>query len=258
MKKIILLFIASFTFISNAQIKSTGTLTFVPGLTGNLELNSNTSTIKLTLIGPSDRWIAFKFGNFSKAMGPTGTIDGVYYDGTTLVDGNGGQLGSDGTGSVQSWTVVSNDVAGSVRTIVATRAFSTAEVGDYPITFANSDIDVAAAQGATPSSYVLAAHGPTNRKIFINTPLNNVLSVEDFSLNASTIGPNPAKGSFTIQSKTGIDNVEIYTHDGRFVKKITIAPSSNTEVTVEGLSQGVYMMLLKNDNDKSWKKVIVN
>ena len=119
MKKITLLSLLMLSSLGFAQTKSTGLKTFVTGLTANLTLDNSTSTITLTLNGPSDRWIAFKLGSFTTAM--SNGIDGVYYNGTTLVDGNGGELDTDTT---QNWSVSSNTVNAGVRTIVATRMSS--------------------------------------------------------------------------------------------------------------------------------------
>ena len=117
MKKITLfLFILSST-IASSQVKTTGQLTFVTGLSGELTLDNGTAIATLTLKGPRNRWIAFKLGSFTTAM--SASPDGVYYNGTTVVDGNGGQLTTDAT---QNWTLVSNVVTGSTRKQALERA----------------------------------------------------------------------------------------------------------------------------------------
>ena len=45
---------------------------------------------------------------------------------------------------------------------------------------------------------------------------------------------------------------------GQFVKTIDVSDKSDkVEVSIKGLSTGIYLIELKNANEKSWKKVIV-
>ena len=251
MKKITLLFFMLSSIIASSQIKTTSELTFVSGLSAELQLNNETATAILTLKGPSNRWIAFKLGSFTTAM--SASPDGVYYNGTTVVDGNGGQLTTDAT---QNWTLVSNDVNGSTRTIVARRPFSTGDTNDFTINFTDNDIDIAAAYGPTDDSFDLEYHGQNKAK-FLNTPLST-LGVEDFSLRATQIYPNPSNGEFLIKAKTTLSQVNIYSQTGAFVKTVIVEESSDaTEINVKGLQTGVYLLELVNATEKSWKKIIV-
>lgn len=252
MKKITLfLFILSST-IASSQVKTTGQLTFVTGLSGELTLDNGTAIATLTLKGPSNRWIAFKLGSFTTAM--SASPDGVYYNGTTVVDGNGGQLTTDAT---QNWTLVSNVVTGSTRTIVATRPFSTGDTNDFAINFTDNNIDVAAAFGPTDDSFDLEYHG-ANRAKFLNTPLST-LGVEDFSLRATQIYPNPSNGEFLVKAKTTLQKINIYSQTGAFIKSVEVKNETDTpEVNVKGLQTGIYLLELVNETEKSWKKIIVN
>lgn len=249
-KKITLLLIFAVTFL-NAQQKTTGQLNFVPGLSAELNLNDATSIATLVISGPSDRWFGFKLGSFTTAM--SAGVDGVFYNGTGLTDGNGGTLTTDAT---QNWTLVSNDVVGTTRTITATRPFNTGDANDFPINFANTDIDVAAAHGDTPNDFTIAYHG-VNKTKFLDTPLN-VLGVEDFSLKASTLYPNPSTGNFTIATKTYLNSVDVYSINGAYIKTFKVDDTSeNVEFNITGLPVGVYLLELKNETEKTWKKVII-
>ncbi|WP_329806670.1 T9SS type A sorting domain-containing protein [Flavobacterium facile] len=249
-KKITLLLIFATAFL-NAQQKTTGQLNFVPGLSAELNLNDGTSLATLVMSGPSDRWFGFKLGSFATAM--SAGVDGVYYNGTGLTDGNGGTLNTD---VIQNWTLVSNDVVGLIRTITATRPFNTGDANDFTINFANTDIDVAAAHGNIPNDYSIAYHG-VNKSKFLDTPLN-ILGVEDFSLKAATLYPNPSNGNFTIATKTYLNSVDVYNINGAFIKTFKVNDSSeNVEFTIAGLPVGVYFLELKNETEKSWKKVII-
>lgn len=253
MKKITLLLVLATSF-GFAQVKSTGVLTFVTGLTAELSFDSSNSIATLTLTGPSDRWFAFKLGSFTTAM--SSSPDGVYYNGSTLIDGNGGQLNMDTGGAAnQNWTVTSNTVNAGSRTIVATRAFNTGQTGDYVINFADTTIDVAAAFGPTANSFTLENHG-SNREKFVDAPLTT-LGAEDFSLKAANLYPNPTKGLFTIDTITALSEINIYSHVGQFVKSIKVENTLSTTIDVADLQTGVYLLELKNDTDKSWKKIVV-
>lgn len=249
-KKITLLFLFATAFL-NAQQKTTGQLNFVAGLSAELILNDGTSLATLIISGPSDRWFGFKLGSFPTAM--SAGVDGVYYNGTGLTDGNGGTLNADAT---QNWTLVSNDVDGLTRTITATRPFNTGDANDYTINFANTNIDVSAAHGDIPNDFTIAYHG-VNRSKFLDTPLN-VLGIEDFSLKAATLYPNPSTGNFTIATKTYLNSVDVYNINGALIKTFKVDDTSeNVEFTITGLPVGVYFLELKNETEKSWKKVII-
>lgn len=249
-KKITLLFLFATAFL-NAQQKTTGQLNFVAGLSAELILNDGTSLATLIISGPSDRWFGFKLGSFPTAM--SAGVDGVYYNGTGLTDGNGGTLNADAT---QNWTLVSNDVDGLTRTITATRPFNTGDANDYTINFANTNIYVSAAHGDIPNDFTIAYHG-VNRSKFLDTPLN-VLGIEDFSLKAATLYPNPSTGNFTIATKTYLNSVDVYNINGALIKTFKVDDTSeNVEFTITGLPVGVYFLELKNETEKSWKKVII-
>lgn len=238
-----------------AQSKSTGTLTFVTGLSANITLNSANSTATLVLSGPSDRWFACKFGSFTTGM--QAVPDVVYWNGTTLVDATqtGGGPSDDAT---QNWTVSSNTVSGSTRTITATRAFSTSDSSDFTFVYANTTIDIAASHGPTPNSYALEYHG-VNKNKFIDTPINTALALDKFSLNNAQVYPNPSNGDFNIKSETIITKVNVYTQTGAFVKTVEVENNAdNAAINIKGLATGVYLIELVNDTEKSWKKIIVN
>ena len=239
------------TTLTMAQSKSTGDRTFVTGLTANLTLNNNLSEATLVLSGPTDRWFAFKLGSFTAAM--SSGVDGVYWNGTTLKDANGANLNEDAT---QNWLILTNTVSGATRTITAKRAFSTGDASDYPIVYANADIDIAGAFADSSGDYVLSGHG-SNRAKFVNTTFTT-LGAEDFSLNSSVIFPNPSNGEFSISAKTILNKVNIYSQTGALVKTIEVMNNSDeAEVKVNGLTSGIYFIELLNDSEKSWKKIIV-
>ena len=265
MKKTTLLLITMLSFAGFAQTKSTGEITLSANVKATLELNNTTSTAKLTLVGPNDRWFALQFGSFNgppagETEGGDGMMNGtdlVYWNNTTLVDAR--QVGISQTPSndaVNNWTSTST-VSGNVRTVIATRPF-VGDANDYTFNYADTTIDFAYARSGTANDFTLPGGHGANRGYSVNVPFT-VLGVEDFSLNASAVYPNPSKGNFTVKSKTTLDKINIYTQTGAFVKTVEVsAGATEVEVNAEGLSQGVYLVELQNASEKSWKKIIIN
>lgn len=254
MKRIITFLILVMGTIGFSQQKSTGTVSLLTNLSVNLALNNSNTTATLTIKGPSDRWFAITFGNFSGAM-DVGN-DMVYYNGSNLVDAT-----QDGQGitpvddGVNNWTITSNTVLSGTRTIVATRPFA-AEVSDYTFNFSNSSINLAGAHADSAISSPLQYHGG-NRSNAGSVALST-LGIEDFSLNATQIYPNPTTGDFFVKTKTFLEKINIYSQTGAFIKSIETKNSNeNVEVNISGMQTGVYLIELVNENEKTWKKIIV-
>ncbi|MFP9097456.1 T9SS type A sorting domain-containing protein [Flavobacterium sp. RHBU_24] len=170
MKKVLLTALLAFTAgAAFAQSKTTGTVTLTTGMTAKVDLNSGTSTATLTLTGPQDRWIALQFGSFATGGGMQDGTDVVYYNGTTLIDANQNGIGSAPSTDTNDWTVTSNTVSGTTRTIVATRAFA-GGTGDFTFNYTDANIDFAWARGSS-ASFSLSNHG-SNRGYKLNQAFN--------------------------------------------------------------------------------------
>ncbi len=255
MKKITLNLLLLFSLVGFAQSKSTGVISIVGTVSVELVLNNTTQIATITMTGPSDRWFAVKLGNFTNGMSVAPDV--YYFNGSTLIDasqGGGGPIAD----ATQNITVTSNTVSGSVRTIVATRPFSTGDATDFTYVYSSTFIDIAGAFAAS-AGYNLAYHGPLNRATAIDTTFTT-LGVEDFSLNATKVYPNPSNGIFTIQSKTTLDKISVYSQTGVLVKTINLGVDSgvSAEVDLQGLQSGVYLVELQNATEKSWKKILID
>lgn len=240
--------------------KSTGVVTLNANMATTLSLDQNSALVTLTLIGPNDRWFALQFGSFSGGMEPGADV--VYWNGSILVDAKHNGIGSAPTPDpTNNWTQVSNlnnTPSAGLRTLVYTRPFNTGDANDYVFNYADATIDLAYAE-MNSATFVLQYHGgPPNRGVNLNVPLTD-LSVDDFSLNATEIYPNPSNGSFAIKTKTNLEKVTIYSQTGSLIKTIEVNDFSETvELSVNGLQSGIYLIELQNKTDKSWKKIIVN
>lgn len=254
-KKITLLFIL-ISGLASAQLKSTGTIALGTNMSANMTLNNATSLVTLTLVGPNDRWFAVQFGSFTGGM--EAGSDVVYWNGTTLVDAVHVGVNSSPSSDTNNWTLVTNTnntPATGQRTLVYTRPFSTADSNDYIFNFADNTLDLALAKHQSPS-FSMANHGTSNRAVSLDISL--VLGLDDFSLNASTVYPNPSNGNFTITTKTFLKSVDVYNINGALIKSYKVDNTSeNVEFNITDLPSGVYLLELKNDTDKTWKKVII-
>lgn len=258
MKKTTLLLCSLFAMGGFAQQKSTGMVDLLSNTKANLLLDAGTNTATLTLVGPNDRWFALQFGSFEVGDGMAQGQDVVYWNNVAVVDCVHNDIGVMPTiEGTNSWTTVSNNdntPSAGLRTVVATRALNTGDANDYAFNFSNTTIDFAFSRRSN-AGYTLNSHGFSNRGYLINVPLTP-LGVEDFSLNASTIFPNPSNGNFTVKAKANLEKINVYSQTGAFIKTID-ADSNEVEVKLNGLATGVYLIELQNATEKSWKKIII-
>lgn len=160
-------FLLLFTFVVGtflAQNYTTGVvnLSSTAGLamTAKLDLGPN---VTLTLTGPSTRWFSLGFNAASMAAGTD--VVGVHTAGAlTSFDANLTGYSAPATDAQQNWTITSDQVAGGVRTIIATRALSTGDPNDYTFTAAAGTLSLIWAR-ANNNSFNYAYHGNTNRGI---------------------------------------------------------------------------------------------
>lgn len=244
MKKKLLLIIACafLTFELQAQTSSNTITLGSSGMTVRIE--TSTTTVTLTLTGPSNAWLAIGFG----ASNMANASDMFVWNSTSNRDYTAsGGYSSPSPDSSQSWSITSDNVVSSTRTVIATRALTSA--GDYTFTNTATSIPIIYALG---NGTTLGSH--SNRG---SSTIARVLSNDEFSLAKAAVYPNPSNGYFTITANTSIKNVVIYTLTGSFVRTIQLNDAVTNEVEVEGLSSGIYLLELSNDTEKVWKKIVV-
>ncbi|MEG4938403.1 T9SS type A sorting domain-containing protein, partial [Microcoleus sp. F8-C3] len=237
-----------------AQSKSTGVMALNNGIpiTANFTLNSNTSTVTLVLTGPSDRWFGLGIGvadGFNMQNG-----DALVYT-TALSHRNFIGFTAPAVDATESWTTVSNTVVGTVRTLTLTRSLTNTDPNDFQMPYATTNsISIGGARALSQTTN-LGSHGNGG----FATATFTTLDVEDFSLNASAVYPNPSTGNFSVKSKTTLDRINIYSQTGAFMKTVEGDLGANQlEINAEELPKGVYLIELQNASDKSWKKIIIN
>lgn len=261
MKKITFL-LSIVSLVGFAQSKSTGTIALsnsIP-ITANFTLNNTTSQVTLVLTGPSDRWFGLGIG-VNEGFGMSDGDVVVYSAVTTptLTDRNYIGFTQPPQDASQDWTTVSNNVVGSTRTLTLTRALTNTDgANDFQFPYATTNsISIAGVRPPNATTTVAPHGGLANVGYAANVPFTT-LGVEDFSLNATQVFPNPSNGAFVVKTKTTLEKINVYSQIGALVKTIEVNDASDAvEVNVSGLQTGVYLLELVNETEKSWKKIIV-
>lgn len=242
----------------NAQVKSTGVVNLLSGMTAKIDLNNNNKTVTLTFTGPSDRWYALQFGNFNFGDGMKNGEDIVYYNGNTLVDAVHNAVGTRPTDdSTNNWKLTSNTVSSGIRTIIATRAFNTGDSNDYVFNYQDNAIDFAFSRSQS-ASYLLAYHGFPNRGYAISNSFTT-LGIDDheFAFKEVKLIPNPASTSFVIHSNFDhkIVNTTIYNSLGQ---NVLFIKNTSSEVNISQLPIGnYYVEIADNLGSVSMKKLVI-
>lgn len=260
MKKITLLLTTIMSFAAFAQSKTTGTLSLsnsIP-ITANFTLNNNTSQVTLVLTGPSDRWFGLGIGVESGF----GMNDGDVVVFTTTTTPNLTDRNFQGTGNppqdTQDWTTTSNTVNGSIRTLILTRSLTTSDTtNDFQMPYATTNSINFGGVRAGSAIMNVGSHGGSASAGYVTNATFTTLGVEDFSLNAAQVFPNPSNGNFIITSKVNLQDVAVYSQTGSLMSTIKANNSTTNEINLSGLAKGVYLLELKNETDKSWKKIII-
>lgn len=255
--KVIFLMLMSLSIFSNAQTKSSGTVTLnsVSGssLSVKIDLDQTNSLARFTFVGPSNKW--FSVGLNATIMARN--ADCITY-GTSLLDqflpGGHSQPSNDTTNNL---TVESNTVVGSVRTLVVTRPLSTADAKDYTFTYNTiSSLNIIWAVG--PDTNVANEHAFFNTKNITFSVLGN----ENFSvLEQLTLSPNPSNGIFNLSNSNLIQlsKIKVFDTNAKLVKEFdAFENQSNISLDLSGVSKGLYFVEISNENDKIVKKMQIN
>ena len=248
MKKTLLILFLTTSISLFAQSFSTGTQTLLSGLTANINIDADTDITTLTLAGPSNAWFAIGFGNSNM----NGT-DILMTDGSsTLRDAYSTSTVTPQAEASQDWVLVSNNISGSTRTIVATRANNTGDSNDYIFNASAGSLSVIYAKGSS-SNY--AYHGG-NRGF---TTLGVSLGISENKLLSFEMYPNPVSDVLNIQLPTGTEKAEVgvFDYTGRLVTSKIIS-SNDTSIDVQKLSNGIYLIRVSSDAKIGAQRFIKN
>lgn len=255
MKKITLLFYLLSSCYIAAQGYSTGTvnlnLTAGVAMTAKIDVDAN---VTLRLTGPSDRWFALGFGATSMTAGTDVVVCHANTVALPSFDRYLTGFAAPVSDGVQHWTITSNTVSGSVRTIIATRALSTGDTNDYIFSSNPNPISLIWAYGSTANNYSLTYHG--GRGV---AAANFTLGSNDFELSAFRMYPNPAKDYVVIDLSDLTANATVFIYDylGRLVKK-ELSNTASLRIETSNLKKGTYIVKVASENGLATKVLIVD
>jgi hypothetical protein len=231
MKKTLLFIFLIATSHLSAQTSSTGMQTLLSNLSAQIDVNGTNNTTTLTISGPSNVWFGIGFGAQSMA----GDVDIFMTDGNTIRDAFSIAKNVPPADAQQDWVLVSNNVSGSTRTIVANRPNDTGDAKDFVFSSSATTLPIIYAVG---SSTTYAQH--TNRGITI---LGLTLGISEAKRLDFEMSPNPASEEITIQLPAGSNdaNIELYDYIGRLALRKKISLLENT-IMVQDLSSGMYIL----------------
>ncbi|RZJ63355.1 MAG: T9SS type A sorting domain-containing protein [Flavobacterium sp.] len=255
MKKITLSMLAMLGMAGvSAQTYSTGTLSLSSfggtSLAYTAKIDVASTVVTMTLIGPSTSWLGIGFDTNSMESG----FDCVIFDGTNLSDRNFNGVGViPPLDTAQNWTVVSNTVAGGVRTVVGTRALNTGDAGDYVFSAAAEPLTLVFARRV--GTMAIGYHGSDSCG---STVANLTLGSDRFTPESVKIFPNPSKGStsFELPSFVSSGEIKIYDAQGRLVKKQEIT-DIQTPVSTSGMPSGSYLAVVRTEYGNVTKTLLV-
>jgi len=254
MKKITLLVFTIFSVITLQAQFSTGdvVLSNTAGMEMNVNITIQSTEVTITLTGPSDRWFAIGFGGNTM-----GAVSDVFaYDGTGNFDKIGQTYAAPLTDANQDWTLVSDTVLGAQRTLVATRALSTADANDYTFSNSATTIPIIWARGNSAST-TFAYHGGSNRS-FTTLTTNSTASVDEYQAINFAMYPNPTDSQLNvvIPSDVTIAKIEVYDTLGKVALSKNINEIFNT-LDVSVLNTGLYLIkVIAKDNTYGVKQFI--
>lgn len=252
MKKLLLTFSMVLANFAWAQFSS-GTVSLpTTGMTVKLDTTPTGATITVT--GDSNSMLGIGFGgNGVDGGGMAAGADGFIYNSSVNRDYSFSGSGIAPTADPsQDWTETSNTVAGSTRTIVATRSLS-GGAGDFAIANAAGTINIFYARrgGGTTLGYHTA--GRDYAKL---TMASSTLSVNEIVAEAkkTMLYPNPAKTSVSLKNVDKIKTIDIYEATGR---KVRMVKPDQEKINVEDLKSGIYYFeILLKDGSTSYEKLI--
>ncbi|RNC86982.1 MAG: T9SS C-terminal target domain-containing protein [Winogradskyella sp.] len=265
MKKITLLCFLITSCFGFSQNWTTGDVTLTTGYTVKFDVTS--STVTMTMVGPSNEWLGVGISNVVYSIGSQmgqfndtdGSGDVVIYTNNSIQDRR--MPGSNGTPPADSssdWSLSSNDISGSTRTVVATRDRDTGDANDYDFpTSPPASFTLVWAKGGAGTNNSFGFHSGGRGAVLAN---NNVLSNDDFQLNPVrfTISPNPSSRNLNIGISYNASreyNIEAYDVLGKQIYRGQLF-NNDTTIDVSNWRSGVYLVKLTSDEATQTKRFV--
>ena len=237
MRKITLLAALLIGCFAQAQI-STGLIQITDTYTIGIEIDQD--NVIVAMIGEQDRWMGLGFGVSSMTAGG----DVISFDSTGLNDRAFLGIGQTPQLDTQDWTLISNDVSGGVRTVVAARDLSGSDATDFTFDPNANTLDIVWANGVSAN---FQNHGSSNRGA---TTLAFSLGVDGPQTQSISLFPVPANDVLSVSlQNVMLDNttIKIYSALGALVLSQDIDHKSSV-LNVSSLAKGVYVVKVNASN----------
>ena len=237
--------------ISYGQTYSTGLFDVWGVIEGQIDINTSTDIVTITIIGPDDSYLAMGFDTDWHTNGK----DVVIFDGTNLTDRS--FTGSQELPDIdveQDWTISSggNTTNAGLRTLVATRVRDTGNANDFVFPTISGSLVVAGSHGN--NTFNLNHHGAADFK----TVSFSLLGLEDFNEITFSMSPNPATSNLKVVLPSNLQNASIEIFD-MLARKIFDGKLINTHfsiIDVSAWSSGVYLVKVSNGASTMTKRFI--
>ncbi|KIC62548.1 T9SS type A sorting domain-containing protein [Chryseobacterium taiwanense] len=226
---------------------TTGTVS-LPTAGMTVKIDTTPTTVTLTLTGDSNSMLGIGFGSSGMANG----ADGFIYNSATSRDYTFGGIGVTPTAdAAQDWTVGTNSVSGTTRTIVATRTLA-GGTGDFAISNANTSLSIFYSR--RDGNTVLGYHNALRDYATLSRSASLATSDLTLKSKATSIYPNPAKETVNFENADNIKSVDIYETTGRKVKSVKVEGGN---ISVSDLRSGSYYLeITQKDGTLSYEKLI--
>jgi len=245
MKKITFLIVFILTTLYSFSQFTSGEVS----LTSNMSTTIETSVdeVTLTLKGPENVWFAIGFGGTNMSVSDVFT-----YDGTGNFDKVGHYHANPSNDTNQDWTIVSNIVESTERTIIATRSLNTSDSNDYTFINDDSTIPVIWAYG---TSMTLEYH---SERGFTNITRNAVANINSKNNIMFAMYPNPVQAELNIVLPSNIKNAkaELFNVLGKKILSKKLNTTFN-KLDVSNLESGVYLIKIIDDDNTFGTKQFV-
>ena len=244
----------------HAQVLSTGTVSLNNSINFTVKFDIDTATdqVTLTLTADSDKWFGVGIGVAQGgSMGNNGDDIVLYSDeGFEDCSFTGGYQ-QPNVDSSQDWSVVSDNVSGGVRTVVATRPINTGDSNDFTLPTTETSFPLIWANGS--SSNINNGHANRGGTVVTTTTLSN----ETFDLSSIDfkIYPNPSSDEFNVslENTSHLKNIKLEitnTLGQNIMSQVLSGQTAN--INVQDWSAGIYFVKVISENSVATKRLIKN
>ncbi len=163
---LLLLFLLCLIESSFSQTYSTGVvnLSSTSGLAMTAKIDV-TNQVKITLTGPAGRWFSVGFNATTMTSG-TDVVSVHSATNLNAFDCSLSGFSAPNSDPSQNWTISSDVVSGTVRTVIATRALNTGDANDYVFSASPTSISLIWARSSS-ASFSYSYHGGSNRGVVL-------------------------------------------------------------------------------------------